>query len=87
MKSSNVRPVLGRVVVLPDPAPEKTSSGLIIPEAAKTPPSSGTIVSVNSEEPIFRIGDRVLFVANAGVELETSPVTFIMPVEDIYATI
>ena len=82
--TDNIKPVAGRVVVLPDPAPEKTDSGLFIPDSVKTPPSSGTVTHVSDTEPLFKVGDRVLFVKNAGVELGDK---FLMREEDIYAVL
>lgn len=82
-----IKPAEGRLVVLPDPAPEKTESGLFIPEIGKTPPSSGVVTHVSDINPIYKVGDHVLFVKNAGVELNTTPVHFLMREEDVYATI
>jgi chaperonin GroES len=81
-----IQPVAGRVIVLPDPAPEKTESGLFIPDNAKQPPQSGTVTHVGPD-PLYAVGQRVLFVKNAGVELNMEPVHFLMREEDIYATI
>ena len=82
----NIKPAEGRVVVLPDPAEEKTNSGIFIPDAAKQPPSSGKVTHVGPN-PLYKVGDHVLFMTNAGVELNISPVHFLMREEDIYATI
>jgi len=81
-----IKPSEGRVVVLPDPAPEKTESGLYIPGAAQQPPSSGKVTHVGPN-PLYKVGDHVLFMKNAGVELNIDPVHFLMREEDIYATI
>lgn len=82
----NIKPAEGRVVVLPDPAPEKTQSGLFIPNAAQQPPSSGVVTHVGPN-PLYEVGNRVLFMKNAGVELNIKPVHVLMREEDIYATI
>lgn len=81
-----IKPAAGRVVVLPDPAPEKTQSGLFIPTAANQPPSSGVVTHVGPD-PLYKVGDHVLFVKNAGVELNANPVHYLMREEDIYATV
>lgn len=81
-----IKPAAGRVVVLPDPAPEKTTSGLYVPDVAKQPPSSGRVTHVGPDA-LYKVGDHVLFVKNAGVELDANPVHYLMREEDIYATI
>ena len=43
---ASIKPLGDRVVVRPEPAEEKTSSGLYIPDAAKEKPQRGTIVAV-----------------------------------------
>lgn len=78
----------GRVVVLPDPAPEKTESGLFIPETAKKSPDSGTVTHVSDTAPLFKVGDHVLFMKNAGLELDVdAKIHILMKEEDIYATV
>ena len=86
INKDNITPSEGRVVVLPDPIPEKTKSGFIIPDQAKEPPSSG-VVTHTGPNPIYKVGDHVLFMKNAGVELSIEPVHVLMREEDIYATI
>ena len=41
-----IKPLGDRVVVRPEPAEEKTASGLYIPDAAKEKPQRGKVVSV-----------------------------------------
>ncbi len=45
---SKITPLHDRVVVKPQPAEEKTSSGLFIPDTAKEKPQQGTVISVGS---------------------------------------
>lgn len=86
INKENITPSEGRVVVLPDPAPSQTKSGIIIPDSVKQPPSSGVVTHIGPN-PIFKKGDHVLFMKNAGVELNIDPVHILMREEDIYATI
>ena len=81
-----IKPAAGRVVVLPDAAEEKTASGLFIPDAAKPVPTSGVVTHVGADVP-YNVGDHVLFMKNAGIELKAEPVHFLMRHEDIYASI
>ena len=41
----NVNPLSDRVLVLPNPAEEKTAGGLIIPDTAKEKPLAGKVVA------------------------------------------
>ena len=40
----NVKPLSDRVLILPNPAEEKTAGGLIIPDTAKEKPLAGKVV-------------------------------------------
>ena len=42
----NVKPLSDRVLILPNPAEEKTAGGLIIPDTAKEKPLAGKVVAV-----------------------------------------
>ena len=46
MAEVNFKPNEDRVLVLPAPAEEKTAGWIIIPDAAKEKPQTGTVVSV-----------------------------------------
>ena len=41
----NVKPLSDRVLILPNPAEEKTAGGLIIPDTAKEKPLAGKVVA------------------------------------------
>lgn len=43
---SSIKPLGDRVVVKPQPAEEKTASGLFIPDTAKEKPQKGTVLAV-----------------------------------------
>lgn len=43
---ASIKPLGDRVVVKPQPAEEKTASGLFIPDTAKEKPQRGTVVAV-----------------------------------------
>lgn len=52
-----LRPLNGRILVLPDPPANVTSFGLLIPDN-KEKPATGTVVVGNKE---VKKGDRILF--------------------------
>ena len=70
----NIRPLADRVLILPQPAEEKTVGGIIIPDTAKEKPLQGKVVAVGSgtkdEEMQIAVGDRVLYGKYAGTEIE-----------------
>ena len=74
---ASIKPLGDRVVVRPEPAEEKTSSGLYIPDAAKEKPQRGTIVAVgpgrvengNQIDMTVKADDVVLYGKYAGTEV------------------
>jgi len=74
---ASIKPLADRVVVKPDVAEEKTSSGIIIPDTAKEKPQRGTVVAVGGGrfengtkiDMSVKEGDKVLYGKYAGTEL------------------
>ena len=66
----NVKPLSDRVLVLPNPAEEKTAGGLIIPDTAKEKPLAGKVVAVGpgtSEVKMeVKVGDQVFTASMPG---------------------
>ena len=75
---SSIKPLGDRVVVKPQPAEEKTASGLFIPDTAKEKPQKGTIVAVGPGrvengtkiDMTVKEGDTVLYGKYSGTEIE-----------------
>ena len=91
-KAMNVKPLSDRVLVLPNPAEEKTAGGLIIPDTAKEKPLAGKVVAVGpgtSEVKMeVKAGDQVLYGKYAGQEIQVDGVDYlIMKQNDILAII
>ncbi len=67
------RILAGKVLVKPNEAEEKTTSGIIIPDSAKEKPRQGKVVMVGAskkdEEMEIKAGDTVLYGKYAGQEL------------------
>lgn len=63
----------GKILVRPQEAEEKTSSGIIIPDSAKEKPQSGRVVLVGAakkNEPMeLKAGDVVFYGKYSGTEL------------------
>jgi chaperonin GroES len=74
---TSIKPIGDRVVVQPEPAEEKTSSGLFIPDTAKEKPQRGKVLfvgpgSVENGKRVdmtVKAGDSVLYGKYAGTEI------------------
>lgn len=88
----NVKPLADRVLILPNPAEEKTAGGLFIPDTAKEKPLAGKVVAVGpgtkEVEMEVKVGDQVLYGKYAGTELQFEGESYlIMKQNDILAII
>ena len=88
----NVKPLSDRVLILPNPAEEKTAGGLIIPDTAKEKPLAGKVVAVGpgtSEVKMeVKVGDQDLYGKYAGQEIQIEGESYlIMKQNDILAII
>jgi chaperonin GroES len=91
----NVVPLGENVVVKRTAAELKTAGGIVLPEAAQKRPDQGRVLSVGDGRLLkdgtriasqVREGDRVLFTAWSGTEVEVDGDTLlIMPEHDILA--
>ena len=87
-----VKPMADRILVLPEPAEEKTSTGLFIPDTAKEKPVKGEVVAVGNgtkdEDMVLKVGDKVLYGKYAGTELEADGKKYlIMRQSDVLAVV
>ena len=92
MSTVKVKPIADRVLVLPAPAEEKTTGGIIIPDTAKEKPQRGKVVAVGNgkkDEPMtVKVGDTVLYGKYSGTELSIEGRDYLMMREaDIFAII
>lgn len=77
MAKTNIKPLSDRVLVRPEAAEEKTSSGIIIPDTAKEKPQQGTVVAAGpgkiengtKVDMSVQEGDKVLYGKYSGTEL------------------
>ncbi len=76
-----VVPLGDHVVIRRATAEEKTSGGIVLPDAAQSKPQQGRVLSVGDgrmlengtrAHPLVREGDRVLFTRYAGSEVEVN---------------
>ncbi len=94
-----LKPLGDRLIVRRTEAADKSSGGIIIPDAAKQKPQRGTVLAVGpgkmmkdgSRRPLqVREGDRVLFTAWAGDEFKekgSADAILVMHEEDVLAVV
>ena len=88
----NVKPLSDRVLVLPNPAEEKTAGGLFIPDTAKEKPLTGKVVAAGPGTAEVKmevaVGDTVLYGKYAGTEIHIDGEDYlIMKQADIMAVL
>ena len=90
--SINVKPLADRVIIEPEPAEEKTSGGIIIPDTAKEKPKKGKVIAAGNgkkDEPVtVKKGDTVLYGQYSGTEIKIDGNDYlIMRESDIFAIV
>lgn len=95
--SIGIRPLYDRIVVKRDEATDKTPGGVYVVETSREKPKKGTVVAVgtgrvlengNTLPLVLKAGDRVIFGAYAGSEIEVGGEKFtIMKETDVVGTI
>ncbi len=88
----NVKPLSDRVLILPNPAEEKTAGGLFIPDTAKEKPLAGKVVAVGPGTAEVKmevaVGDTVLYGRYAGTEIHVDGEDYlIMKQSDLLAVL
>ena len=80
------KPLKDRVLIEPQEAEEKTSSGIIIPDSAKEKPQKGKVVAVGNgkkDEPItVKEGDIVIYGKYSGTEISLDGKDYLIMRED-----
>ena len=88
----NIKPLSDRVLILPNPAEEKTAGGLFIPDTAKEKLLAGKVIAVGPGTSEVKMevkeGDQVLYGKYAGTEVTVDGTDYlIMRQNDIMAII
>ena len=93
----NVKPLSDRIVVKPEPAEEKTASGIILPDTAQEKPQMGKVLAVGPGKTsdsgdlvkmTLKNGDKVLYGKYSGTEITVDgDDVLIMRESDILATL
>ncbi len=80
------KPLKDRVLIEPQEAEEKTSTGIIIPDSAKEKPQKGKVIAVGNgkkDEPMtVKEGDIVIYGKYAGTEISLDGQDYLIMRED-----
>ncbi len=93
----SIKPLGDKIVVERLEAEEKTSGGIVLPDAAKEKPKEGKVIAVgegklleNGKRAKFQVkkGDRILFSSYAGTEVTVDGKEYlVMSEEDVLAVV
>lgn len=85
----NVKPLGERVLIKVKASEEKTSGGLIIPQASQEKTQEGTVTAVGESDKItVKVGDNVMYDKYAGTSLKINGEDYlIIKAEEILAII
>ncbi|MFA5397630.1 MAG: co-chaperone GroES [Methanogenium sp.] len=82
-----IKPTKGRILIELNKKPEKTTSGIILPDSKEDVQTQGSIIAVG-EGSKFQIGTSVIFKEYSSTKINRDKDTFfIIDEEDIIATI
>ncbi|MCH5150043.1 MAG: co-chaperone GroES [Spirochaetales bacterium] len=85
----NVKPLGERVLIKVKASEEKTSGGLIIPQASQEKTQEGTVTAIGESDKItVKVGDNVMYDKYAGTSLKINGEDYlIIKAEEILAVI
>lgn len=76
--AKKLTPLRDKVIVKPEPAEERTKSGIVLPDSAKEKPQEGTVIAVGTGEisngqrfPLeVKVGDKIIYSKYGGMEVK-----------------
>jgi chaperonin GroES len=87
---TSLKPVGKRVIIEPLQAEETTTSGLIIPDTAKTTPQEATVIAIGTEVTTddIKVGDVVIYSMYGGTKVSYGGKSYlIMDTVDLIAVV
>jgi len=86
--SVNVQPLGDYIVAEPEEAPNKTASGLYLPEKATEKPKVAKVLAVGPAARQLKVGDRVLYKSYSPTEVKVDGKDYLLvKEEDVLATL
>jgi co-chaperonin GroES (HSP10) len=83
-----IEPYFDRMVVEKDPVQTHDKVGMLIPETARKPSNTGTIIAVGPDVKFAKEGDRIVFNYTSGVEIIVANTKYVLMREsEIYAKV
>jgi chaperonin GroES len=83
-----IEPIGEMVLLAMENAPEKTESGLLLPEEARDKMTLGKVEAIGPDTKSVSVGDRVIFRQFSGTKMEWMEIDYLLiPEEDIQAKI
>jgi len=77
-----IEPIGEMVLLAMENAPEKTESGLLLPEEARERMNVGTVQAVGSDASKVSVGDRVVYRQFSGTKVEWMSVDYLLIEQD-----
>ena len=80
--SVGIEPLATMVLVEKEKAPEKTDSGLLLPEEAREKMTVGRVIAVGPDVEHVEAGDRVIYRNYAGTDIEWLGIEYLLVKEE-----
>lgn len=86
--STPIKPLADRVVAVRVEAPEKTASGLYLPDNAKEKPVIAEVKAVGPDVKSVKVGDKILYKEYTTTDIKLDSTEYlVVKEEDILATV
>ncbi len=80
--SVGIEPLAAMVLVEKEKAPDKTDSGLLLPEEAREKMTVGRVIAVGPDAEHVEAGDRVIYRNYAGTDIEWLGIEYLLVKEE-----
>ena len=90
MKKPNIKPLGENILILPEAAEQKTSSGIFLPDTAREErPQQGKVIAIGDSEKIkVAVNQKVIYNRYGGTEVKMGEIEYLLVTnKDILATI
>jgi chaperonin GroES len=86
--SAPIKPLADRIVAVKEETPNKTASGILLPESAKEKSVIAKVVAVGPDVKSLKVGDRIVYKEYSTTNLKIDKEEYlIVKEEDVLATV
>jgi chaperonin GroES len=86
--STPITPLADRIVAVREVAPEKTASGLYLPDNAKEKPVVAVVAAIGPDVKHLKVGDKIIYKEYTTTELKVDGTDYlVVNEEDVLATV